>query len=102
MGIHAAVTRRRPDGSPGVRGWYPSQRITVSEAVCAYTRGAAYASGEEHLKGSISPGKLADLVVISEDIFALDPTDILQTEVVATVFSGKVVHWSGHQPSLSM
>jgi predicted amidohydrolase YtcJ len=102
IGIHAAVTRRRPDGSPGARGWRPSQRITVAEAVRAYTRGAAYASGEEHLKGSISPGKLADLVVISEDIFALDPTDLLQTEVVASIFGGRVVHWSGHQPSLSM
>ncbi|MEA3344881.1 MAG: amidohydrolase [Chloroflexota bacterium] len=95
-GIHAAVTRRRADGSPGPQGWHPSERITVADSVRAYTLGAAYASGEEQLKGSISPGKLADLVVLSQDIFAVEPMDILQTEVVATIFDGKVVYWLEH------
>jgi predicted amidohydrolase YtcJ len=94
VGIHAAVTRRCADGSPGPLGWRPSERITVAEAVRAYTLGAAYASGEERLKGTVTPGKLADLVVLSQDIFTLDPMGILQTEVVATILDGRVVHQS--------
>jgi hypothetical protein len=91
-GIHAAVTRRRADGSPGANGWYPQERLTVTETVYAYTAGAAYASGEEAIKGTLSPGKLADMVVLSQDIFSIDPMSILDTEVVATVFDGKVVY----------
>jgi predicted amidohydrolase YtcJ len=91
-GIHAAVTRRRADGSPGPGGWYPEQRLTVAEAVYAYTAGAAYASGEEAIKGTLSPGKLADLVVLSQDIFAVDPMAILEAEVVATMFDGEFVY----------
>jgi predicted amidohydrolase YtcJ len=91
-GIHAAVTRRRADGSPGPEGWYPEQRLTVPEAVHAYTAGAAYASGEEGIKGTLAPGKLADMAVLSQDIFAVDPMAILETEVVATLFDGEFVH----------
>jgi predicted amidohydrolase YtcJ len=91
-GIHAAVTRRRADGSPGSEGWYPEQRLSVAEAVHAYTAGAAYASGEEAIKGTLSPGKLADLVVLSQDIFTIDPMAILETEVVATMFDGEFVY----------
>jgi predicted amidohydrolase YtcJ len=93
-GIHAAVTRRRPDGSPGEEGWYPAQRLTVAEAVRAYTCGAAYAAGQEGITGSITPGKLADLVVLSRDIFTCDPMEILDTEVVATVLDGRFVYRS--------
>lgn len=92
VGLHAAVTRRRVDGSPDPDGWYPEQRLSVSEAVHAYTAGAAYASGEEAIKGSLSPGKLADLAVLSQDIFAVDPMAILETEVVATMFDGQFVY----------
>jgi len=91
-GIHAAVTRRRADGSPDPDGWYPEQRLTVAEAVYAYTAGAAYASGEEAIKGTLSPGKLADLAVLSQDIFAIEPMAILETEVMATMFGGELVH----------
>lgn len=91
-GIHAAVTRRRADGSPGPDGWYPEQRLTVAEAFYAYTTGAAYASGEEAIKGTLSLGKLADLVVLSQDIFAVDPMAILETEIVATMFDGEFVY----------
>ncbi len=91
-GIHAAVTRRRADGSPGMEGWYPQQRIRVDEAVRAYTTGAAYASGEEAIKGTLAPGKLADLAVLSQDIFSIDPMDILQTSVTATLLGGEFVH----------
>jgi predicted amidohydrolase YtcJ len=92
LGIHAAVTRRRPDGSPGPEGWYPEQRLTVSEAVYAYTMGAAYAGGEEALKGSLIPGKLADLVLLDRDIFQIEPMDILHTHVLATMVGGKFVY----------
>jgi hypothetical protein len=91
-GIHAAVTRRRADGSPGADGWYPEQRLTVDEAVFAYTAGAAYASGEEAIKGTLSPGKLADLVVLSHDIFAIAPMAILDTKVMGTMFDGRFVY----------
>jgi predicted amidohydrolase YtcJ len=91
-GIHAAVTRRRADGSPGPDGWRPDQRLTVAGAVHAYTAGAAYASGEEAIRGALSPGKLADLVVLSQDIFAVDPMAILETEVMATMFDGEFVY----------
>jgi predicted amidohydrolase YtcJ len=92
MGIHAAVTRRRADGSPGPNGWYANQRVTVGEAVYAYTAGAAYASGEEAIKGSLAPGKLADLVVLSQDIFAIDPAAILETDVIGTMVGGELVY----------
>jgi predicted amidohydrolase YtcJ len=94
QGIHAAVTRRRPDGSPGPDGWYPDERLTVQQAVYAYTAGAAYASGEEGIKGTLSPGKLADLVLLSQDIFAIEPMRILDTEVAATMFDGVFVYAS--------
>ncbi len=91
-GIHAAVTRRRADGRPGPEGWIPAQRLTVAEAVYAYTLGAAFASGETHLKGSLQPGKLADLVVLSRDIFAMEPMEILETSVEMTVLDGRIVY----------
>jgi predicted amidohydrolase YtcJ len=91
-GIHAAVTRRRADGSPGPRGWIPAQRLTVEQAVHAYTLGAARASGEADLKGSLAPGKLADLVVLSQDIFRIEPMEILDTRVEMTVFDGRIVY----------
>jgi len=92
VGIHAAVTRRRADGSSGPEGWYPEQRLTVEEAVRAYTIGPAYAGGEEVSRGSLAPGKLADLVVLSQDIFAVDPMAILETDVVATLVGGEFVY----------
>lgn len=91
-GIHAAVTRRRPDGAPGPAGWYAEQRLTVDEAVYAYTAGAAFANGEETVKGSLAPDKLADLVVLSQDIFSIDPMAILETEVVGTLVGGAWVY----------
>ena len=90
-GIHAAVTRRSHDGNPGAEGWIPAQRLTVTEAVHAYTIGAAQASGEAHLKGSLSPGKLADVTVLSRDIFAIEPMEILDSRVRMTIFDGRIV-----------
>ena len=89
-GIYAAVTRRTiDDANPD--GWVPSQKITVEEALTAYTRGGAYASFEEDIKGSIELGKLADLVVIDRDITSIDPVEIEDARVLATIVGGRVV-----------
>jgi hypothetical protein len=90
-GIHAAVTRRRRDGTPP-GGWHPEQRLTVAEAVWAYTFGPALAAGLERDLGSISPGKLADLVVLDQDLFAVDPMELSGVRPVLTLFHGRVVH----------
>jgi len=90
-GIHAAVTRQRRDGTPA-GGWYPSQRLSRSEAVWGYTMGPAYASGQGHQQGSLTPGKLADLIVLDRDIFSVSPEQIADTQVVMTVFDGRIVH----------
>ncbi|HTP06641.1 MAG TPA: amidohydrolase, partial [Anaerolineae bacterium] len=91
LGIHAAVTRRRIDGSPQPDGWYPKQRLTVAEAVHGFTLGAAYASYDENRKGSLTPGKLADLIVLDRDIFEIDPMEIAETQVLATMVDGQLV-----------
>jgi predicted amidohydrolase YtcJ len=91
LGIHAAVTRRRTDGSPQPDGWYPEQRLTVTEAVHGFTLGAAYASYDETRKGSLTPGKLADLIVLDRDIFSIDPMEIAETQVLATMIDGQLV-----------
>jgi predicted amidohydrolase YtcJ len=91
IGIHAAVTRRRADGTPGADGWQGAERISVAQAVDAYTRWPAYAAGEESYRGSITPGKVADLVLLSQDIFSSDPMEILSTQVEMTVLDGQVV-----------
>jgi hypothetical protein len=91
MGIYGAVTRRTLDGKRP-QGWVPEQKITVAEAVRAYTMGSAYASFDEKIKGSIEPGKLADLAVLSADIFKINPIEIEKAKVVMTIFDGKVIY----------
>lgn len=91
IGIYAAVTRRTLDGR-NPQGWVPEQRITVAEAVHAYTVGSAFAEHQEGIKGSVQPGKLADLVVLADDIFHMAPNDLDKAHVYMTVFDGKVVY----------
>jgi len=91
LGIYAAVTRRTLDGK-NPQGWVPEQKITVPEALHGYTVGSAYASGEEKIKGSIEPGKLADLAVLSNDILTIDPVEIQNTKVDFTIFDGRVIY----------
>ncbi|MDO9065566.1 MAG: amidohydrolase family protein, partial [Chloroflexota bacterium] len=91
QGIYAAVARKRAAESES-QPWYPEQRVTVQEAVRAFTWGAAYACGQEKKVGSITPGKLADLVVLSQDIFAIPPESILDAQVDYTIVGGEVVH----------
>jgi len=89
LGLHAAVTRRRADGTPGPEGWYPEQRLTVEEALRGFTLGAAYAGYMEDRLGSLTPGKLADLIVIDRDIFTCDPMAIKDTQVLGTMVGGE-------------
>lgn len=90
-GIHAAVTRRRADGSPGPDGWRPEQRLTVEQAVRAYTIGAAYASGQEAETGTIEAGKRADLTVLDADIFSMDSHEIRNVKPAAVMVGGRMV-----------
>lgn len=92
QGIYAAVARRRPDGAPGPDGWVPEECVSVVEAVYAYTMGAAYAAGEEATKGSLTPGKVADLTVLDEDIFSVPAQGLLETAIQATMVGGQFVY----------
>ncbi len=93
IGIQRIVTRQELDGTPP-GGWFPEQRLTVEEALYAYTVGSAYNSFEEDIKGSIEPGKLADIVVLSQDILNISPYDIANTTVEITIVGGNVVYVS--------
>ena len=93
LGIYAAATRRTLDGKHP-EGWIPEQKITVEEAVCAYTVGSAYAEFTDDVKGTITPGKLADLVILSRDIFKIDPVEIEHVRVVMTIMDGRIVYES--------
>jgi len=87
--LYAAVTRKRPDGSPA-GGWQPEQRITMAEAVRAHTAGAAYAAGEEARKGVLSPGMLADVIAVDTDPYVESPEVVLRTRVLTTVVGGEI------------
>lgn len=91
LSIYAAVTRRTLDGKRPA-GWIPAQKISVEEAVRAYTFGSAFAEFQENEKGVIAPGKLADLVILSRDIFKIDPNEIDKVKVVMTIMDGRVVY----------
>jgi len=87
-GIYTAVTRMTPEGTPP-GGWYPAGRISVEAALRHYTHDGAYASFDEDVRGTLTAGKLADFVVLSKDLLAVQPSDILKTKVLLTVMGGK-------------
>jgi predicted amidohydrolase YtcJ len=89
--IHTAVNRTTPEGTPA-GGWLPEQRIPLTAAIDAYTSGAAYASFDERRKGSLVTGMLADLVILSTDVFSKPADRILDARVETTIFDGKVVY----------
>lgn len=91
LGIYAAVTRRTLDDK-NPNGWIPEQKISVEEAIKCYTLNSAYASFEENIKGSIEVGKLADLIILSDDILSIDPVKIKDAKVELTVFDGKIIY----------
>ncbi|GAB4444798.1 MAG: amidohydrolase [Chloroflexi bacterium OHK40] len=90
LGLHAAVTRQRPGGTPA-GGWYPEQRLSVEEALHAYCTGPALASGEANLKGRIAPGMRADIAVLTGDPFRSAPDDLHAITAAMTIVDGKVV-----------
>ena len=96
LGLYAAVTRATLDGK-NPNGWFPEQKLTVAESVEAYTMGSAYAEFQEKEKGSITAGKLADMVLLSDDIFTIAPEQIRDVKVLKTIVGGKIV-WDASAP----
>jgi len=90
LGVYAAVTRETLDGK-NPKGWFPEQKLTVAETVSAYTMGSAYAEFQDQEKGSITVGKLADMVILSNDIFSIPPDKIKDVKVTKTFVGGKLV-----------
>jgi len=90
LGIYAAVTREFPEGGPA-GGWHPEEKLTLEQALKLYTRGSAYAEFAEDVKGTLEPGRLADLVVLSKNLFEITPREILETKAVLTIVGGKIV-----------
>jgi len=93
-GLHAAVTRRRTDGTPSADGWYPEQKLSMAEAWEAYTLGNAYAAYMEGRLGRLAPDHLADLIVLEKDPFTCDPDELLTLQSSATMVNGEWVHRS--------
>lgn len=91
-GLHAAVTRKRSDGSPRPDGWNPEQKISLKTALGGFTTGAAYAAGMENRQGQLAPGFFADLVVLDEDLFHIDPDQIREITPIGTMIGGEWVH----------
>jgi len=91
LALYAAVTRQTVNGTPA-EGWFPDQRISLETAIRCHTLDAAYALFEERFRGSIEPGKLADLVVMSDNLFEIEPSELLTAHPVATIVDGKIVY----------
>jgi predicted amidohydrolase YtcJ len=91
LGLHAALTRREPAGFPGPRGWHPEQRLTLDQALQAYTTGPAYAANAEHRLGRLAPSYFADLILLEHDPFAVDPDQLLKMQPLATMLAGEWV-----------
>jgi predicted amidohydrolase YtcJ len=90
-GIHAAVTRRRQDGSPGDQGWYPEQRLTLEEALEAYTISPAELAGWGDRVGRLAPGYYADMIILDQDPFQIPPQELFQIKPLATMVAGEWV-----------
>ena len=90
-GFYAAITRQDERGNPP-GGWFPAQRMTRNEALRSWTAAGAYAAFEEKTKGSLTPGKLADFVMLSADIMQIPPAEILKTRILMTVVGGEEVY----------
>jgi predicted amidohydrolase YtcJ len=91
LGLYAAVTRQTLGGEPE-EGWFPEERVDLETALRAYTINNAFAAGEEDIKGSIEPGKLADLVVVDRDLFSLEPEMLKNCRILYTIVGGRIVY----------
>jgi predicted amidohydrolase YtcJ len=90
-GVQNAVTRQTRDGKPD-GGFVPHERLTLEQAIEGYTLGAAKGARRERTEGSIAPEKLADLIMLSQDLFKVGSAEIYKTEVVMTMVAGKIVY----------
>jgi predicted amidohydrolase YtcJ len=91
LGLHAAITRRAPGDTH--EGWNGAEKLSMLEALKLFTIGGAYATNEEHLKGTLTPGKLADMTIYSEDLLVMeDPDRLLNTDIEMTVINGKIAY----------
>ena len=91
IGVQLAVTRQTVEGKPE-GGFYPEQRVTLAEAIAGYTIGAAFAGRREKTEGSLESGKVADLIVVSQNLFDIDPHKIADTKLITTMVGGRVVY----------
>jgi predicted amidohydrolase YtcJ len=98
-GVQNALTRQTAEGEPA-GGWIPQERISLEDAIQGYTIGAAFAGRREKTEGSLEPGKVADLVILSKDLFKIEPPDVLNEEVLVTMVGGKVVYESANWTNL--
>lgn len=99
-GVQTAVTRQDDKGQPP-GGWVPEQRLTVAQTIAAYTLGAAYAGHREKTEGSLEPGKVADLIIVSKDPFEVDPHELSKTAVLLTMVGGRVVYHRSPGPVIT-
>jgi predicted amidohydrolase YtcJ len=90
-GVENALTRKTTEGDPP-NGFVPQERISLEDAIRAYTLGAAFAGHREKIEGSIEPGKLADLIILARDLFKIEPNQIADMEVLLTMVGGKTVY----------
>lgn len=95
--LYCCVTRKKIETGKPEGGWIPEQKISLEEAIKYQTLGPAYAAFEEDIKGSLEVGKLADMVVLSKDLFSVEPAEILNTKVLLTILGGKIVYSSKQQ-----
>jgi len=93
LGLYAAVRRQTVTGKPA-EGWFPNERISITDAIKAYTYNTAYANFEETTKGSIEVGKLADLTMLSKNLLRIAPQEYLTTNVIYTIVAGRIVYES--------
>jgi predicted amidohydrolase YtcJ len=91
FGLHVATTRTSPNGEPA-GGWIPGEKISLADALRAYTAGGAWASFDEKRKGTLTPGMLADVVILTGALFGPDAAKVLETQVAVTIFDGRVVY----------
>jgi predicted amidohydrolase YtcJ len=99
-GVQNALTRQTTEGNPP-GGFVPRERLSLASTIKAYTIGAAYAGHREKTEGSLEAGKLADLIIVNQDLFKIEPSEIGKTEVLLTMVGGKIVYQSAnwHQAS---
>jgi predicted amidohydrolase YtcJ len=97
-GVQNALTRKTAEGDPP-NGFVPQERISLEDAIRAYTLGAAFAGHREKIEGSIEPGKLADLIILARDLFKIEPNQIADMEVLLTMVGGKTVYQAPSWPA---